>query len=74
MKCNVGSVDRGVRITVGMILFFIGYFGALPVWGAVIAYLAGGIALITGISGFCPLYRFFEVDTCERPMKKKYSR
>lgn len=74
MKCNVGGVDRGVRIALGVILFFIGYFGVLPFWGAITAYLIGSIALATGIFGFCPAYWFFEVNTCEPPMKQKYSR
>lgn len=74
MKCNVGGIDRGVRIAFGMILLFIGYFGALPAWGAIIAYLVGGIALITGLLALCPIYLLFGVDSCEPPMKRKYSR
>ncbi|HZR46984.1 MAG TPA: DUF2892 domain-containing protein [Candidatus Manganitrophaceae bacterium] len=74
MKCNVGGVERGVRIAVGVILFSIGYFGMLPTWGAVTTYLVGVIILMTGIFGYCPVYQFFELNTCEPPMKQKHSR
>lgn len=74
MKCNVGAVERGIRIAMGVILFSIGYFGMLPAWGAVAAYLLGVVALMTGLFGYCPIYRVFGINTCEPPMKEKHSR
>jgi hypothetical protein len=68
-KRNVGVLDRSVRVTVGIVLLPVGLFllGALQssVLGLVVAGV-GGIALITGFTGFCPLYIPFGINTLEK--------
>ena len=66
MQINVGSLDRIVRIVVGLILL------SLPLWldspwrwlG-----LIGIMPLITGLAGRCPGYRLLCLSTC--PIQKK---
>lgn len=61
MKSNVGSIDRPLRIAAGLFvlcLFFV--LGEDLRWWA----LAGIVPLLTGLAGFCPLYRLFGVSTC----------
>lgn len=68
-KRNVGILDRIVRVGLGLVLVPVGLIlvavlqGNVP--GLVIAGL-GGIGLITGITGFCPLYVLFGINTREK--------
>lgn len=54
MTNNIGSTDRIVRIVLGVGLLLIAFEGPRTAWG----YL-GLIPLITGLLGYCPLYRVF---------------
>ena len=57
MKCNVGSVDRLLRIILGLIVAILGvYFNSW--WG-----LIGIVPLATGIFSFCPLYSILNMST-----------
>ena len=58
MKMNEGTVDRVVRVVLGIALLYIGYFVVGGFWGIVLDVL-GVIALVTGLVGFCLLYRLF---------------
>ncbi|MEW6718940.1 MAG: DUF2892 domain-containing protein [Thermodesulfobacteriota bacterium] len=57
MKREVGTLDRLVRISVGLILLYQGLVGG-HAWG----YL-GVIPLLTGAIGWCPLYNLLGVST-----------
>jgi len=65
MKKNVGTVDRVIRIILGIILIGLGiYFQSS--WGLVamiVLVVLGVIALITGITGYCGLYKIFRIST-----------
>ena len=57
MKKNVGTMDRVVRIIIGVIILAAGYwYGSW--WG-----LIGLIPLLTGIVGWCGLYSVFHIST-----------
>jgi hypothetical protein len=57
MKPNVGGIDRGFRIAVGLVVIGIGvYFKSW--WGAL-----GVIPLLTGMLRWCPLYLPFGTTT-----------
>ncbi len=64
MTCNVGGVERPVRIVFGILLVSLGAFGGLPAGAAWAAYIGGGIALVTGAIGFCPLWTLLGINTC----------
>ncbi len=57
---NEGSVDRFVRVLAGLVVVGLSYFGSHS-WLAIL----GMILLITGLVGFCPIYRLFGVETCK---------
>lgn len=60
MKCNVGSVDRLVRIVVGLIIAIAGVvFDSW--WG-----LIGIIPIATGLFKFCPLYLPLNISTAKK--------
>jgi hypothetical protein len=66
MKVNEGSIDRAARLVVAAILIGIG-LGVLRGPGGIAMAAVGVIPLLTGLSGFCPLYVLFRIDTSRRP-------
>jgi hypothetical protein len=64
MSCNVGGVERPIRIMVGILALGIGAFAGLPVVATAVAFVVGTIALVTGAIGFCPLWTLLGVNTC----------
>ena len=71
MACNVGGVERPIRIVVGVIALGIGAFAGLPPVGPGVALVVGPIALVTGVFGFCPLWTVFGINTCPVTPGKK---
>ena len=61
-KQNVGTVDRVVRIALGIILAAIGML-VLKGTASTIVSIVALIPLATGIVGFCPLYVPFKLST-----------
>jgi hypothetical protein len=64
MTCNVGGVERPIRIVVGILVIAVGAFASLPPIGTGIALAVGTIALVTGAIGYCPLWALFGLNTC----------
>jgi hypothetical protein len=67
LKKNVGSIDRILRIVLGLALlagFFLNRDGAYS-W----LYLIGIVPLATGLMSSCPLYSILGISTC--PMKRQ---
>jgi hypothetical protein len=60
MKANVGSIDRTVRILVGLALIGLTLTGNIGLWGWV-----GVVALATGLVGWCPPYAILGLSTCK---------
>lgn len=65
MKMNEGSLDRALRVVVGLGLLSLVFIGPQTPWGWV-----GLVPLVTGAVGFCPLYKVFGFDTCQLSIKK----
>lgn len=59
MKANAGKIDRTIRVVVGLILLALVVVGPKTLWG-----LIGLVPLLTGLVGFCPLYRLIGLNTC----------
>ncbi len=64
MKANVGTVDRVIRIVVGLALIALVFVGPQTPWGWI-----GIVPLATGLISNCPLYTLLGLSTC--PLKKK---
>ncbi len=68
LKRNEGVVDRVVRVALGMALLPSGLFLLGGLQGGVLGLVAAGLgtlALITGITGICPMYIPFGISTLE---------
>src|SRR5690606_13836170 len=59
MKKNVGGIDKGIRILVGVVLIAWALAGG-PVWAWI-----GILPLFTGLVGWCPAYLPFGLRTCK---------
>jgi len=68
MKQNEGTVDRVIRIILGVILIGGGFYAKYNIpntlWISITSWIVGGISLITGLTGFCGLYAIFGIKTC----------
>lgn len=64
---NVGTLDRSIRLFVGLALFALAFGvlrlneGALP---GIVAAAIGGVMLLTAALGVCPLYVPLRLSTC----------
>jgi hypothetical protein len=66
MTTNVGTIDRAVRIVIGLALLW--YALMAPATGYNWIGWIGVIPIITALIGVCPLYSILGVSTC--PAKK----
>ena len=64
MKINEGTIDRSLRVVVGLVLIGLAASGTVGVWGWI-----GVVPLVTGVFKFCPAYTLLGMNTC--PMKKE---
>jgi hypothetical protein len=58
MTTNVGTVDRALRVILGLVLLGLAVFGG-QWWGWI-----GVVPLATAFMGFCPAYRLIGLSTC----------
>lgn len=57
MTANVGSVDKVIRIVLGLAILVFGYLNE-SWWG-----LVGLVPIVTAFLGFCPAYSLLGVST-----------
>jgi hypothetical protein len=58
MKCNVGNMDRAIRIIAGLVLIALAATGTIGIWGWI-----GVIPVLTGVFRFCPAYPLLGINT-----------
>lgn len=57
MEKNVGKIDSIIRYVLGAVFIAVGY------WYHWAFYILAAIMIITSITGFCVLYKLFDIDT-----------
>ncbi len=60
MKTNIHSIERVVRIALGLLLVSLAFVGPANLW-----FLLGLIPLATGLIGWCPPYAMLGINTCD---------
>ena len=60
---NEGTIDRIIRIVLGVALGAVAMAGAVSAPWLYIVWVVAATALVTGVVGFCPLYALFRVST-----------
>ncbi|MCP9476201.1 MAG: DUF2892 domain-containing protein [Nitrospira sp.] len=64
MTCNVGGIERPIRIVAGLLLIAVGAFAGLSSMGMGIALTVGVVLLVTGAVQYCPLTALLGINTC----------
>ncbi len=62
MSRNEGTIDRVLRVILGLVLLSLVFVGPQTMWG-----LIGLVPLATGLIGNCPIYSILGISTC--PLK-----
>jgi hypothetical protein len=62
---NEATLDRIIRVVIGIALLSLTVAGPKTMIG-----LVGIVPIVTGLVGFCPLYRLMGVSTCPVPQKR----
>lgn len=68
-KRNEGIIDRTLRVVLAIVLLSVGLFWLGGLQGNVPGLIVAGVGLlplITGLTGFCPLYVLFGISTLEK--------
>jgi len=65
MEANVGTIDRAIRLVIAAVLIGVGLGVVRGPRGIAIAAV-GAIPLVSALSGHCPLYTVFGINTCRR--------
>lgn len=61
MKRNIGNIERVVRVAVGLIILSLVFVGPKSPWAFI-----GIVPILTGGTGWCPLYTFLGITTCKK--------
>lgn len=62
---NEGTVDRVLRVVIGLAVLSLVFFGPKTLWG-----LLGAIPVLTGLLGTCPVYSLLGISTCSVKTRK----
>ena len=69
MSVNVGTVDRLLRLIVGLVLLYLVFLSGMPLFAAGaakwIALVVGVVMLVTAAVRICPLYSLLGIKTCK---------
>ncbi|WP_258084190.1 YgaP family membrane protein [Thermococcus thermotolerans] len=63
MERNEGTLDRLLRIVIGIVLLSI--WAGMNVPYETVLLIVGLIALVTGLTGFCAIYKLLGISTCK---------
>jgi hypothetical protein len=69
MKTNVGTIDRVLRVGLGIALLSLAFLSGLPAFAEPFlkygAAIAGIVMLATSMLKLCPVYSIFGIKTCK---------
>ncbi|KFD39498.1 YgaP family membrane protein [Schleiferia thermophila] len=66
MKANVGTVDKGIRLTVAGVLLILYFTKVLTGTPGLVGLVVAGLLVFTSLVKFCPAYTLFGINTCKR--------
>lgn len=67
MRPNEGTTDRVIRLVLGVLLGLLAYRHVGGGTGTWILAVLGAVSFLTGLTGFCLIYRLLGIRTC--PLK-----
>jgi hypothetical protein len=64
MTANVGSTDKIVRLVLAVVAFAFAFVTGLGTALGIVLVVVGLVLGATAVTGFCPIYRVFGMNTC----------
>ncbi|MDZ4135399.1 MAG: DUF2892 domain-containing protein [Paracoccaceae bacterium] len=69
MTANLGTLDRALRLVLGLLLIVMPFVSGLALFDTTAmkygAVIVGLVLVATSAMKFCPLYRIFGIRTCK---------
>jgi hypothetical protein len=69
MTSNVGTIDRGLRLVLGLVLLAAPFVSGMALFNSsaatIISVIVGLVMVGTSAMKFCPMYRILGVQTCK---------
>ena len=69
MEKNMGKADSIIRLLMASGLIIVYFSEHIRGWPGITALSAAAILVLTGLSGFCPLYNLFNFHTTQKDKK-----
>ena len=60
MQKNIHPIERTMRVLVGAVVASLAFWGPSNLW-----FLVGLVPVMTGLTGWCPPYQIFGINTCK---------
>lgn len=67
MEKNAGTIDRIVRVVVGIVLLYVAVTGMVQGIVMYVLGLLGLTMLVTAALAYCPLYPIMKINTASKP-------
>jgi len=65
MRNNMSSSERWVRAVVGLFAVLLGTISAAGAGWSTAAWVLGGVLVLTGVAGYCPVYDLLGYSSAE---------
>lgn len=65
MKANVGTIDKIIRILVGLVIIGLYFLNVINGTLTIVLLVLAGVLILTGLFRVCPLYMPFGIKTCK---------
>jgi hypothetical protein len=65
MKANMGAVDKGIRITLAIVVAVLYFTDIVTGTLGIVLMAFSAIFVLTSLISFCPLYAPFGIKTCK---------
>jgi uncharacterized membrane protein YcaP (DUF421 family) len=66
MRSNMGTIDKGVRIILAMLIAGAYYNKEISGLTAIVLLIIAALFIVTSAISFCPLYSIFKISTHKR--------
>jgi hypothetical protein len=64
MRCNESPAFRAFRAVAGLVMLYLGWSGTVTGTAGTVLQWLGFVPLLTGLTGFCPLYAILGINRC----------
>ena len=66
MNANLGTLDRIVRIVIGIVAAVLYFNGTLTGTLGIVVLVVGIVLFLTALVKFCPIYRVLGLSSCRK--------